>query len=310
MNALEVRNVSRTYRAKRRANPVVALADLTLTVQPGEHLALLGPNGAGKSTLLKLITGLDTPDRGSITVLGTAPQHARARVGVIFQHPALDPLLTIRENLHLAAALTGLSGATDRLEETARTLGITDRLNDRVATLSGGLARRADLARALLTDPDLLLLDEPTSGLDPGARAHFLDALDQRRAAQPNLTILMSTHLMDEAERATRVALIAKGALVADGTPSELRACLGSDQLISVAAEHEHTLRDAGLTVTRRADRAIGTGQNNQLRAAAQSLLEHGHPFELAPPTLSDVYLALTGTDLSDQTTVPTGAHA
>ncbi len=282
-------SVGREYR-RRKAAPVRALDDLSFSVNPGEYVALLGPNGAGKSTLLRLLAGLDRPDTGDVH---TPP---RADLAVVFQRPALDPLLTIRENLRLQAALYNVP---DAAAAAAERLGLTDRLNDRVATLSGGLARRADLARALLTQPKLLLLDEPTTGLDHEARAAFLDTLDAQRAADPALAIVLSTHLMDEAARATRVVMIDHGRTVADGPPDDLRGTLGGDRLLRTATDHTALLERCGLTITPDGAHVRAHGDDSVLAAAAAELTTAGASFELAPPTLGDVYLARAGRGLS-----------
>lgn len=308
MPALEARGLTRTYPARRGAQAITALDRFSIAIHAGEHVALLGPNGAGKSTFLRLVCALDRADRGEILLFGAPPARARRRLGVIFQRPALDPVLTIRENLALAASLYGLSDARDRVDAAAASVDIADRLDSRVGSLSGGLARRADLARALLAEPDLLLLDEPTTGLDHAARARFLDAIEERRRQRPDLTILMSTHLMDEAERATRVALLDRGRLVADAPPEELRASVGAGRLIHTSSVARSALEGARLDIAERDGRLRATGGPEQLKHAATELIAAGVAFEVAPPTLGDAYLHLTGRDLADAEPVAEGA--
>jgi len=287
MPVASLAGAERSYPGK--PEPRRALAGVTLRIEPGEFVALLGPNGAGKSTLLRLLAGLDRPDSGEVH----APP--RARLGVVFQKPALDPLLSVRENLELQAALFGLDRRGSRAEHAARELTLSDRLNDRVGSLSGGLARRADLARALLTDPDLLLLDEPTTGLDHEARASFLEAIDARRGRSPNLTVILSTHLMDEAARADRVVLMNEGRVVADGAPDDLRAALGRGPVLRTQSEAAAHLERPGLELTERGRGVTATGDREAIESAAAALLAAGVPFEVAPPTLGDVYLARAG---------------
>lgn len=307
--AVVCNGVGRVYASTRREPARTALDGVSLTVHRGEWLALLGPNGSGKSTLLRLIATMDRPDSGGMSVLNADPagprgalRDLRARLGVVFQRPGLDALLTVRENLMLQGALLGIvrSEAESRVRNVAGALGIIDRLSSRVSTLSGGLARRADLARALLSEPELLLLDEPTAGLDLDARAALLDLLDQRRlAALRPFTIIMTTHLMDEAERATRVALMHAGRLIAEGKPAELRRALGGNVVVT-RAESAGILESSGLTLTRSTPEAVGAGSPDAVEKAAVALARASVPFTVGPPTLADVYFAHTGARLAE----------
>lgn len=297
-----------------------ALDGVSLTVPRGGWLALLGPNGSGKSTLLKIIGTLMRPTEGHVHVLGLDLDDAvqvraiRSQLGLAFQSPALDPLLTIRENLIAAAALVGLSGSTarERAEEVATQLGVADRLGERVSRLSGGLMRRADLARAILSRPRLLLLDEPTTGLDFRARAEFFESLYHAWQSTAGLTILMTTHLMDEAERAQRVVLMHKGKIVGDGEPGALRRALGGTVIRCRAegpraAQVEDMLKGRGLTVTTEPGGAgtptlVARGSQGQASEAARELMLAGVPLEIGPPTLGDVYLSFTGETLAPDT--------
>lgn len=307
--AVACNSLTRVYPSTRREPARTALDAVSLTVQRGEWLALLGPNGSGKSTLLRLIATMDRPDSGGLSVLNADPagpraalRELRARLGVVFQRPGLDALLTIRENLLLQAALLGIvrSEVENRVRNVAGALGIIDRLGSRVSTLSGGLARRADLARALLCEPELLLLDEPTAGLDLDARAALPDLLDQRRrSALKPFTIIMTTHLMDEAERATRVALMHEGRLVAEGRPAELRRALGGNVVVT-RSDSASVLESSGLTLTRSTPEAVGAGSPEAVEKAAVALARASVPFTVGPPTLADVYFAHTGARLAE----------
>ncbi len=221
MSALEVRDLRVVYRRKGEPDRV-ALDGFSLE-SDNEMLALLGPNGAGKSTLMGVIAQTVSPESGT----RVAPS-SRVGLSIVFQTPALDQLLSVRENLRISGALHGISTReTDtRIDSLAHELNIADRLDEQVRHLSGGLARRADLARALVPHPSLLLLDEPTSGLDIDARRSLWDSMTRIRE-QLRMTILLATHLIDEAERADRVAMIASGRCVAIDTPESLRQSLG-----------------------------------------------------------------------------------
>lgn len=306
--SIEAEALRRTFRGRRGAAPLVALDGVSLRVAAGSWAALLGPNGAGKSTLMRVLATLDAADGGSARVMGKDVARdagaVRAVLGVVAQRPGLDPLLTVRENLACQAALFGMAGASasGAIERAAADAGVADRLRDRVGALSGGLARRVDLARAMLSHPEVLLLDEPTAGLDHEARSAFLDLLRARqieaRARGGALTILMSTHLMDEAERADEAVLVSRGRVVGSGTPSSLRGALGG-MLIEAGPEAQAVLRSARLAVAARGDGWAATGAAVDLEAAAAALARSGIAFSFGPPTLGDVYLALAGESLA-----------
>ncbi len=215
----------------------VALAGVTFGVARGEILGLLGPNGGGKTTMFKILSTLLPVSHGIVRIfdhdIRREAHHVRSHLGVVFQHPSLDPKLTAMENLLHHGHLYGLRGPAlrGRAEALLCRLGLAERARDRVETLSGGLTRRTELARALVHQPDLLLLDEPSTGLDPGARRDFSGYLAQLRD-QDRITVVLTTHLLDEAERCDRVGILHQGKLVALGTPDELKAKLGGDVVV------------------------------------------------------------------------------
>lgn len=233
MPAIDLRDISASYPGADRP----ALDGISLTADH-EMVALLGPNGSGKSTLMRVLTGLHKPDAGRVL----APTD-RKHLAVVFQTPAVDDLLTVRENLTLAAALHGhgASAARERLDALTPRLNLAEIMGSRCGRLSGGQKRRADLARALMARPSVLILDEPTTGLDIDARAQFWRTLDAVRAEE-RLTVLVATHLADEAERCDRAVLLKLGRIVAQGTPDALREPLGG----RVARVDLRPGRDAG----------------------------------------------------------------
>ncbi|MEK7757241.1 MAG: ABC transporter ATP-binding protein [Planctomycetota bacterium] len=214
----------------------VALDGVTLSVDRGAIFALLGPNGGGKTTLFKILTTLITPTSGTARVAGAdvvaERNRVRGRIGIVFQKPSLDGKLTVLENLTHQGHLYGLWGQELRRrgEEVLEQFRLTDRANDRVDTLSGGLQRRVELAKGLLHKPEVLILDEPSTGLDPGARADLMAHLHELRD-RDGVTSLLTTHLMDDADRCDRVGILDRGKLVALGTPSDLKAMIGGDVL-------------------------------------------------------------------------------
>jgi ABC-2 type transport system ATP-binding protein len=207
----------------------------------GEFFALLGPNGGGKTTLFRIVSTLIDATGGTVQVFGIdvrrRPAEVRTRIGVVFQAPAIDRRLTVSENLHHHGRLYGMRAEelSERCSDALATLRLTDRADDIVGTLSGGLQRRAELAKALITRPDLLILDEPTTGLDPATRRDVRDHLMQLRSQ--GMTIMMTTHLMEEATTCDRVAIIHHGKLVAIDTPAQLVEAVGGDVIVVVARE-------------------------------------------------------------------------
>ncbi len=208
-----------------------AIDGLTLTVPRGSLFGLLGPNGSGKSTLLSLLAGLQSPDSGSVRVFGHAPSpEVRSRIGFLFQETSLDPLMTVGETLSLHGRLYALPVPLlrRRLDELLATMGLADRARSLVRSLSGGMRRRLELARALLPGPELLLLDEPTTGLDPDSEQALWSHLLQINSE--GVTILLATNNVLESERYCQtVAFIHDGQLVAQGSPSALKAGLKRD---------------------------------------------------------------------------------
>ena len=230
---VETNDLRRSFGARQ------ALDGVTFSVGDGEIFGLLGPNGGGKTTLFRILCTLLAPSGGSARVCGhdtvSEPAAVRSAIGVVFQSPSLDPQLTVAENLRYGGNLYGLRGAEleSRWREMAEALRIGDRADDFVKNLSGGLQRRVEIAKSLLPRPRVLLLDEPSTGLDPVARVDLWAILEQLRG-RFGITTVLTTHLMDEAERCGRVAILHRGKLLACDTPDVLRATIGADVLTLV----------------------------------------------------------------------------
>ena len=305
---IDLESVSRTYRGRGRLGHEPekvrpALDGVSARIKSGQWVALLGANGSGKSTLLRLIAGVDVATKGHVKLFGIdtarASSAVRRTMGVVFQSPSLDPLLTVRENLSAHAAIFGVpkNDIAKRVESLATEVGLQKRLSDRVGTLSGGLTRRADLARALLPEPHILLLDEPVAGLDAQSTAGFLDTIARRHAPPRCMTIIMSTHQFEAAARADRVMMLDGGRLVADDSPAGLVRALGQ-RIITTEPAGVDTLRAAGLEVLHASTATAGWGTVEPAERAAAELTRRGIPYQIAPPTLADAYRLRTGAQL------------
>ncbi len=283
-----------------------ALAGLSLDVTAGELLVLLGPNGSGKTTLFRILSTALLPASGSVRIFGEDalrhPARARRALGVVFQAPSLDRKLTAVENLRHQGRLYGLAGREleARIAAALERLGLAERAAERIEHLSGGLARRVELAKGLLHRPRLLLLDEPTTGLDPTARREFWDLLDSVRA-ESRTTVVLTTHLMDEAERGDRIAVLDAGRLVALGAPAALKAEIGGD-VISVHAEDPERLAAAVTARFGHAARVVDGAVRIELVAGHELVprLVEAFPsairdLTLGKPTLDDVFVRRTG---------------
>ena len=284
----------------------VALQEVSFTVEPGEIFALLGPNGGGKTTAFRVLTTLLLPSGGTARVFGHDVRQdtfrVRNRMGIVFQAQSLDGKLTVLENLTHHGHLYGWMGKPlrERIETFLLRLGLAERRQDRVETLSGGLRRRVELAKGLLHEPELLLLDEPTAGLDPGARQDFWRYLLRLRE-QDKITILFTTHLLDEAEYCTRVGFLDGGRLVATGTPQSLKERIG-EEIIVLETENSERLQQqieqkfgvsaSVLGGTLRIERPRGRAFIAEL---VKAFGEDVRAVTLGKPTLEDVFIHVTG---------------
>ncbi len=284
-----------------------ALNGISFNVYPAELFGLLGPNGSGKTTLFRILSTLMIPSAGHAVVLGCdvarEPSRLRSQIGVVFQAQSVDPKLSAYENLWHQGHLYGLRGGAlkKRVGEILARVGLSDRAKERVETFSGGMQRRIELAKGLLHRPGVLLLDEPTTGLDPGARRDLWQYLRILRDEE-QVSVLVTTHLMEEAEKCDRLAILNEGNLVALGTPAELKTEIGGDVILLDAAQ------DAGLLAERIRLRfhVAATVLGSQVRIER----ENGHHFvpdlveafpgdiqaiSVSKPALEDVFIHRTG---------------
>jgi ABC-2 type transport system ATP-binding protein len=302
-DVVKIENLSHRY-GKR-----LALDDLTLSVERGEIFGFLGPNGSGKTTLFRILCTLIKAPPSSVQMLGmdlaTHRDRLREKLGVVFQSPSLDKQLTAEENIRHHGHLYGLSGAelSRRMDELLEKLKLSDRRTDRVGSFSGGMRRRVELAKGLLNRPEILLLDEPSTGLDPGARIDLWAILRDIQSSG-NVTILLTTHLMDEAERCNRLAIMDHGKLAACDSPAALKDRIGGDVLtltcptppgadaVAAAIRAKFNIEVQQVDQTLRIERASGHLFVPQLIEALPSMITS---VSLGKPTLEDVFIRATG---------------
>ena len=265
------------------------LAGVDLTVESGTVFALLGPNGAGKTTLINILSTLVRPDSGTAQVAGsdvvTAAEAVRGSIGLTGQSAAVDGVLTAAENLRLMGRLSGLDGsaARRRATELLERFDLVDSAGKRVASFSGGMRRRLDLALSLVVTPQILFLDEPTTGLDTRSRLALWDVIRELRS--DGTTIVLTTQYLEEADQlADRIAVLDHGVLVAEGSPAELKARTGGE-VVELRDDQEQLIREIPTD-----------GSIAGLRAAIDQLDASGllGTVTLRKPTLDDVFLAIT----------------
>jgi ABC-2 type transport system ATP-binding protein len=305
IQAVDVTDLSHQYEEKK------ALSEISFQVAPGEFFGVVGPNGGGKSTTFRILATLLRPTHGKVAIFGVDallnPELVRHKIGVVFQSPGLDKKLTAQENLLAQGALYNLSGRSlkERVERSLSRMGLWDRRAERIERLSGGLKRRVEIAKGMLHEPGLLLLDEPTTGLDPLIRREVWEHLRQLREST-GLTVLVTTHLMEEAELCHRIAFLHEGKLVALGSPTALKETLGGD-ILTLRSPEPQVLRDLiarefSVNVQLsdgevRWEQANGHEWVPKLMACFGSRISS---LTLGKPTLEDLFIQKTGKRISE----------
>lgn len=293
-NVIEINHLNKSF------GEVRAVQDLSFRVKRGELFAFLGVNGAGKSTTINIMCGQLGRDSGSIIIdsqeLDGNVDAVKSKLGVVFQSSVLDKALNVRENLESRAALYGIVGSAfeARLSELAQMLSFEDLLKRTVGKLSGGQRRRIDIARALLHKPDILILDEPTTGLDPQTRKTLWSVISDLRR-KDNMTVLLTTHYMEEAADADFVVIIDGGRLIAEGTPLELKNKYTGDYITLYGAS-EDTIKKLGIPYEPLRDAYRLLVPNTA--AATELIIRHPEVFrdyEITKGKMDDVFLAVTG---------------
>lgn len=316
MNAIETEGLTRRF------GDFVAVREVSFAVREGELFAFLGPNGAGKTTTINMLCTLLRPTAGTARVGGhdivREPDAVRRRIGLVFQDPSLDDRLTAWQNLWFHAMLYDVPRRV--FEERARRLldlvELTDHAHQEVGTFSGGMKRRLELARGLLHEPKVLFLDEPTLGLDPQTRRHIWDYILRLRDSE-GTTVFFTTHYMDEAERADRIAIIDHGRIIALDTPENLKATIGGDVILMrtsddarAAARLQEALglkprvtREGVLIEAARGDQMIPRLLEAFRDGAEPPLIVHS--ISLRRPSLEDVFIKLTGRAIREEEASP-----
>ena len=290
----------------KRYGDVLAVDNIDLTVEKGRLFAFLGLNGAGKSTTINILCTLLRKDEGKVIVAGydidREPERVRERLGVVFQGSVLDGALTVRENLMLRAGFYAGSGAAVKreTEEAARLFSLGDILKRPYGKLSGGQRRRTDIARALLGKPEILILDEPTTGLDPQTRHIVWDTLEELRRRE-GLTIFLTTHYMEEANRADDVVIIDSGRIAAKGTPAQLKNTYSGDYLYVYAPrtdERDRLFAEKG-GIFEAGRYMLRVESSERAKRLLRELDGQIPDFEVVKGDMDDVFLNVTGKKLT-----------
>ena len=298
---------------RKRYGDLEAVSGIDLEVASGELFGFLGPNGAGKSTTIKILCTLVHPTAGKAQVAGfdvvSQPTEVRRHIGLVFQEPTLDEYLTAEQNLRFHAEIYGMPRGVipERLDAALGIVGLTERRHDRVSNFSGGLKRRLEIGRGLLHSPRVLFLDEPTIGLDPQSRVTLWKYVDHLRV-QESITVFLTTHYMDEAERCDRIAIIDQGRIVVQGTPAGLKASVGQDRIRirtpdNAAAANTITAMLGVKAIPTKEGVEVFTDDGEGFVPRLFDLGLSVHSVIVNKPTLDDVFLAYTGNRIDDAPT-------
>ncbi|HEY8423166.1 MAG TPA: ABC transporter ATP-binding protein [Clostridia bacterium] len=303
MNIIEVRNLVKTYNGS-----VNAVDDISFDVEQGQLFAFLGRNGAGKSTTINIICTTLSKTSGEVLVnglrLGKDDDKIRHNIGVVFQNGVLDKLLTVKENIMTRAAFYGLPKDVmiERLNQISEILDMRDFMNRKYGSISGGQKRKADIARAIINQPKVLFLDEPTTGLDPATRVKVWEIIDYLRKHE-GMTIFLTTHYMEEADRADNIAIIDKGKIIVQGTPNQLKEKYSSDTLKVMPkngrSELAEKLSSLGLEFEFKVDQFIIKIQDSmQALKILNQIQDYIKNFEVIKGDMDSVFLNVTGQSL------------
>ena len=299
MNSLSVKELRKSF------GDTQAVKGISFDVPEGSFFAFLGPNGAGKSTTMSMICSLLKPDSGSIEIFGKPMTDVSVRndIGVVFQDPMLDNVLTVRENLVLRASMYGISDGEVKscVDRALAAADATEFADKKYGKLSGGMRRRADIARALVHSPRLLLLDEPTAGLDPQTRKVMWDAI-YRLNKENGMTVMLTTHYMEEAAEADDVVIINHGEVVAHGTPAALKETYGRDTMTVLPkdmAEVESVLKSDGIEYRVSKDTIVipleSTLESVSIINRLEGMMES---FEVVTGSMDNVFITITGEEI------------
>ncbi len=312
MAMIETRALAKTF------GKIQAVRGVDLDIEEGEIFGLLGPNGAGKTTTLGMLCTIVRPTSGTGRIAGfdiaRNPGQVRRKVGIVFQDPTLDTILTGRENLELSGRLYGIPATerASRIDEMLKLVDLSERASDLTKTYSGGMRRRLELARGLLHRPAVLFLDEPTLGLDPQTRGRTWDYI-RKMAQKENTTVVLTTHYMEEAEAmCDRIGIIDEGRIISLDTPANMIDALGGD-IVNIRAP---LIPFETLGALPYVSSVKGAGQSVEITmksahlhlAELLLLIPNAASVEMRKPTLSDVFIALTGRDIREEAAPDSGS--